>query len=117
MLEIKQQAVGRWIRSTMGDEAMTVRERLLRIIEEAIELGREYVTVEDIIKIVNREYDKEPGDPFQELGGLMVTILGYCDLVKVDPEFALDMEMARIHLPENIEKVREKQKMKKAMGL
>jgi len=71
--------VFRWVRDTFGEATFNPRERVLRFLEEAIELaqaeGIEYVQA---MRVLGHVYEKPSGDPALEVGGVGVTLLAYC---------------------------------------
>jgi len=75
-----QKRIRRWVESRLGMDAMDAHERATRSLEENNELGQSLgVTREEAHKIVDHVFDKEPGNPEQELGGAALTLLGCAD--------------------------------------
>ena len=57
------------------------QERLKRLLEEAVELAQsEDISKSEAQQIVEYVYSRPKGDPEQEVGGLCVCILAYCEL-------------------------------------
>ena len=76
----RQRAVLQWVSDTFGEPATAVEERVLRVLEEAVELAQaEGVTRDRARSVVDYVFSKPPGDPSQEVGGLGVTLLAYCE--------------------------------------
>lgn len=68
-----------WVESRFGREVLMNRqERARRLVEEAIELAQaEKVDSLEVLKIAARVYDRPPGEPRQEFGGVLLTALAY----------------------------------------
>jgi hypothetical protein len=70
-----------WVRSTFGEKTCNVEERVLRFLEEAIELAQaEDIPIHRIIQLAEYVYGKQKGDFSQEVGGIGITLLAYCEL-------------------------------------
>ena len=77
--ELQQEAF-EWARACFGDRAMGLKERAMRVLEEAIELAQaEGIEIERVRHLVDHVYAKPPGDAAQEVGGISVTLLCYCE--------------------------------------
>ena len=77
--EQRQRIVERWTVRTFGPEMMTPHERVLRVLEEALELAQaEGLPVLETTRMVDYVYARPAGAPAQEVGGLRLTILAYC---------------------------------------
>lgn len=102
----RQQAVVEFVRETFGDaeewskdhaSAMNTDERISRFVEEAIELAQsENMTIEQVKTIVDYVYSKPKGEPFQEVGGVGVTLLSYCGHRGISADFAEVTEFERV---------------------
>ena len=76
----RQRATFQWVADTFGAPSTVSIERAFRVLEEAAELAQaEGMTVERAIDIVRYVFGKPAGDPAQEVGGLGVTLLAYCE--------------------------------------
>ncbi len=76
----RQMLCHQWV-STVRSEAIAnnLQERVKRIIEEAIELAQaEGLPLEMIFRIAQRTYGRPAGKPEQEVGGMMTTLMTYC---------------------------------------
>lgn len=107
-----QQRVAPWMDACFGAEISGDRlERGDRFIEEAIELlqANGYPR-ERIGLLVDYVYDREPGDPVQEVGGVMVTLAAYCLALRMDMHLAGETELGRVWT--KIDKIRAKQAAK-----
>ncbi len=91
-------------------------ERGDRLLEEVLELlqahGYDKARVPTLVDYV---FSRPVGDPAQEVGGVMVTLAGYCWVAGLDMHAAGDAELARINQPEVMDKIRRKQEAKNAL--
>lgn len=91
-------------------------ERGDRLLEEVLELlqahGYDKARVPTLVDYV---FGRPVGDPTQEVGGVMVTLAGYCWVAGLDMHAAGDAELARINQPEVMAKIRAKQEAKNAL--
>ena len=77
--EQRQRTVADWTVRTFGPEMMTPHERVLRVLEEALELAQaENLPAAETTRLADYVYSRPAGDPAQEVGGLRLTILAYC---------------------------------------
>lgn len=92
---IRQRGVFQWVRETFGDPSTAPSERVKRVLEEAVELAQaEGMTQDHALAIVGYVFGKPKGDPAQEVGGLGVTLLAYCEArgLSADAEEAREFE-------------------------
>lgn len=117
-LDELQTRVGRWVRTTFTDGALTDRwERAARVVEEAIELGQaEGLSDDDVYRLLKRVYARPAGHVEQEAGGLMVCLLAWAAGRDTSLAACALMEMERIETPQAIEKIRRKQSEKAVSG-
>lgn len=91
-------------------------ERGDRLLEEVLELlqskGYDRNRVATLVEYV---YGRPPGEPSQEVGGVMVTLGGYCWVAGLDMHADGERELARINQPEVMTKIRAKQEAKNAL--
>jgi hypothetical protein len=91
-------------------------ERGDRLLEEVLELlqshGYDRTRVATLVDYV---YSRPVGDPRQEVGGVMVTLAGYCWIAKIDMQAEGDRELARITQPDVMARIRAKQEAKAAI--
>lgn len=86
---------------------ITPKIRTLRALEEMMELAQaEGVTTEECDILKFQVWNKPPGDPKQEVGGVMVCMAGYAATKGLLLEECFWDEYERIITPEIIEKVR-----------
>jgi hypothetical protein len=98
--------------------AISQLERARRFFEEATELAQAAgMSREDAHRLVDYTYDKEPGDPFQEVGGVMVTLVVLAERLNINTYIAGWTEIDRCHQPEIMEKIRRKRVTKELHGL
>lgn len=71
-----------WAVRSFGPIAQNVDERAARIAEEAIEIAQvEGVPLDTIKRIADRVYSRPAGERWQEIGGTMIGILSYAEIV------------------------------------
>ena len=110
--EAFQSEVARWMEACFGLTIMRDKlERGDRFLEEALELlqSGDYPP-ERITALVNYVYGRPKGEPYQEVGGVMVTLAAYCWAHDLPRQAAGDTELARVWT--KIEKIRAKQAAK-----
>lgn len=112
-----QQRVGPWLVECFGEQvALDVQERCDRFLEEALEKVQAYgYDPARIATLVNYVFNRPVGDPFQEAGGVMVTLAALCWATGVDLHAAAETELGRILQPEVMEKIRKKQASKRGL--
>ncbi len=91
-------------------------ERGDRLLEEVLELlqahGYDSARVPTLVDYV---FGRPVGEPVQEVGGVMVTLAGYCWVAGIDMHAAGDAELARINQSDVMAKIRAKQEAKNAL--
>lgn len=91
-------------------------ERGDRLLEEVLELlqahGYDKARIPTLVDYV---FGRPVGEPAQEVGGVMVTLAGYCWVAGLDMHAAGDAELARINQPDVMAKIRDKQEAKNAL--
>jgi hypothetical protein len=91
-------------------------ERGDRLLEEVLELlqakGYDRTRVATLVDYV---YGRPVGEPAQEVGGVMVTLAGFCWVAGLDMHEAGEHELTRINQPEMMEKIQRKQQAKNAL--
>jgi len=113
----RQQAVVEFCIATFGAVTMNTQERISRVVEETLELAQsENMTKEQVEVLVNYVFSRPKGEPFQEAGGLGVTLLAYCGHVGISADFAEVTEFERV-LKVDRETMRSRQKAKVAAGV
>lgn len=109
-IEMFQNAIRTWCVDCFGKTtADDATERNWRFLEEALELVQSLGgTADDAHKLVDYVFNREPGDPGQEVGGTMVTLAALCSASNIDIGEASVAELYRITRPEMMEKIRGK---------
>lgn len=92
-----QERVREWVSDTFSEEVLfDVMERCFRFVEEAIELGQSLgMSREDMYRQITYTYGRPPGDPTQEIGGVMVTVNAMATAIGVDLLQAAETELSR----------------------
>ncbi|HDS1602011.1 hypothetical protein I5V52_01265 [Stenotrophomonas maltophilia] len=91
-------------------------ERGDRLLEEVLELLQAHnYDKTRVATLVDYVFGRPVGEPAQEVGGVMVTLAGYCWVAGLDMHAAGDAELARINQPEVMAKIRAKQEAKNAL--
>lgn len=100
MEEIKsfQERVDPWLLQCFGESISRNKlERNHRFIEESIELVQSLgCTKEDVLMLVDYVFDRPLGDPYQEVGGVMVTLAALCLANDLDMHDDGEIELNRI---------------------
>lgn len=104
-----QHRVKPWMLACFGEEISNDKaERNHRFIEEALELIQANGTTRnEAHQLVDYVYNRSPGEPYQEIGGVMVTLAALCLAINLNMHGAGDAELKRIW--EKIDKIRAKQ--------
>ncbi len=88
-----------------------VEERSHRFLEEALELAQSSgATKEDALALVEYVFSRPEGEPYQETGGVLVTLAALTSTLSIDMVSAGESELARNW--SRIEKIRAKQALK-----
>jgi len=111
----RQSLVAAWSRRVLGDKAaFDVRERALRVLEEAIELAQACgVDVEAAHKLVDYVFARPVGNTAQEIAGLFVTAYSCAAAIGVEADAVFSEEWERIQRPEVIRKIQRRQHEKR----
>ncbi|MGQ5267717.1 hypothetical protein [Xanthomonas arboricola] len=112
-----QAGVSRWMGECFLPSLYSnMTERGDRLLEEVLELlqsnGYDPARVQTLVQYV---YGRPVGDPAQEVGGVMVTLAGYCSIAGLNMHDEGARELARITQPEVMAKIRRKQEAKNAL--
>ena len=112
-----QQRVADWMQQAFIPSLYSnMTERGDRLLEEVLELlqahGYDQARVATLVQYV---FGRPAGEPAQEVGGVMVTLAGYCFIAGLDMHAAGEAELARIGRPEVMAKIRAKQEAKNAL--
>lgn len=113
-----QARVAGWMQACFGPAISADRqERNHRFLEEALELVQACgATDGEAHQLVDYVFGRPAGERQQEVGGVMVTLAALCLAHGLDMHQAAETELARILSPDVLERIREKQKRKPAIG-
>jgi hypothetical protein len=114
-----QPRVGDWLHRTFDPDTISNRtERVMRFLEEAMELGQALGIMPDQnAKIAEYVYGRPVGEPHQEVGGTMITLAALCHVFGLDMLAEGERELARIDTPEMRAKIAAKQVSKRMFGM
>lgn len=109
-----QTRVQDWLLKCFGEAiSKDVVERNDRFLEESMELIQSLdYTADRAHALVDYVFGRPKGEPFQECGGVMVTLAALCSATELDMTANGETEYNRINTPEMIEKIRKKQASK-----
>lgn len=114
-----QKRVGSWMEQTFPPEVRTDRiERAMRFLEEATELCQSIgLSREKAGVVLDYVFGRPVGEPWQEVGGSMVTLAALCEAIGQDMAACGEREFARIDTPEMRAKIAAKQVSKRLFGM
>lgn len=114
MFKSFQARVGTWLMACFGrkisEDKLERGDRLLEEVLELLQCGG--YPPERVAALTEYTYGRPPGDPPQEVGGVMVCLAAYCETFGIDLQDAAETEYARIMQPEIMLKIRRKQAAK-----
>ena len=112
-LEQLQDHIGIWMQEVLPGPT-TTKERALRFLEEAIELVQALgLTQEDIQRTGEMVFERPAGEPSQEVGGVVSTLLALTNHLKVSAHAAALAEIERMDTPEVKARVQARQAEKR----
>jgi hypothetical protein len=107
-----------WLSATFHPVFLEPPERVIRLLEEALELYQsEGASRAKAHALIDYVFDRPVGDPFQELGGVMICAAGYAAVKGFALFEAWITEQERIVDPEMILKIRAKHAAKPVTSL
>ena len=113
----RQRTVYAWAAATFGAATMSPVERALRLVEEVVELAQAEGLAPELVRaVLDHVYAKPPGDRAQEVGGVGVTLLAYCEARGLSADAEEARELARV-LAIDPERFRERHNIKAAAGI
>ncbi|WP_318300442.1 hypothetical protein [Stenotrophomonas maltophilia] len=117
LLQTFQAGVAEWMGQCFLPSLYSdMTERGDRLLEEVLELlqahGYDRARMPTLVDYV---FGRPVGEAVQEVGGVMVTLAGYCWVAGIDMHAAGDAELARINQPDVMAKIRAKQEAKNAL--
>lgn len=109
-----QTKVGAWCIKCFGlTVAQNKLERNHRFLEESLELVQSLgCSKEEALMLVDYVFSRPIGEPYQEVGGVMVTLAALCEPNFIDLQRSAELEYNRINSPDVIDKIRVKQATK-----
>lgn len=108
-MRVWQRLVARWSVLVFGDRHIHTSVRVLRLLEEVVELAQaEHVGPETVFAVVRQVYDRPRGVAAEELGGVTICLAAYAETAGMDLEEAFWDEFERIMDPAIMERVRER---------
>jgi len=112
----KQSRVARWLDLVFTEaEIVDWRERVLRFVEEAIELAQAvHLDAATLHRLVDYVYSRPVGEVSQEVAGCLVTLYAAAHSLGVDSDEVFEDEFKRIHRPEVLARIRRRQSEKRA---
>lgn len=104
-----QERVKEWLLICFGEEISNDKnERNHRFLEESLELVQSLgCTISEAHQLVDYVFNREIGEPTQEVGGVIVTLAALCSASNINLQECGETELARIWT--KVEKIREKQ--------
>jgi hypothetical protein len=111
-LESYQSRVNDWMQTCFGATiSADEKERNHRFLEEALELVQSSgCTKFEALQLVDYVYSREIGLPFQEVGGVAVTLNALCLAQGIDCAYAAETELSRVWT--KVDQIRAKQASK-----
>jgi NTP pyrophosphatase (non-canonical NTP hydrolase) len=92
-----QARVREWVVTRLGLAAMDPHERVMRLLEETVELAQTLnVTRDEALRVVNHVHDKALGSVEKELGAVAFTLLATAEGCHLSLGACLEMELVRI---------------------
>ena len=86
-----------WAIRSFGPIAQNEDERAARVAEEAIEIAQvEGVPIETIKRIADRVYSRPAGERWQEIGGTMIGMLSYAEIIGLSLAECTHREFQRV---------------------
>ena len=114
---IRQKSIYDWCVEAFAGEDSSPRIRMLRFIEEATELAQAHgLSQTEVEYVVSYVFGRPVGEPYQEVGGVMVTLNCYCEAAGISLVDAEQDEIARVN-SKPLEHFQKRQREKTASGL
>lgn len=107
-----QSKVKPWLLACFGENvASDIIERNHRFLEESLELVQSKgLTASEAHQLVDYVFNRPVGEPYQEVGGVMITLAALCLAAKLNMHDAGETELKRIWT--KIDQIRQKQAAK-----
>lgn len=113
----RQRSIFQWAIEALGLEDCTPRVRMLRFVEEAVELAQvQGLKPAEVHRLVDYVFARPVGKLEQEVGGVSVTLHAFCESIGIR---LVDCEQDEIHRINSkpIEHFRKRQREKMEAGL
>jgi hypothetical protein len=115
--DARQKQIFDWAVRCFGEIATDLQERVRRQLEEALELAQaEKLDKQEAHDLIEYVYSRPHGEPKQEVGGILITLLAYCEAKGISAEQCEVVELTRI-LSKSEEHFRERQNAKAESGV
>ena len=113
-----QRGVRVWMRKVFSKKTQeNQRERAYRFLEEALELFQSLDMEQgEAHELVRYVFGRPKGEPFQEVGGVMITLAALCNATDIIMELAGEAELSRVNDPEIIAKIMSKRATRAVPG-
>ncbi len=93
----RQKVITEWIQSTFGEAALSENERTLRFLEESLELVQAAgLPIEKARELLEYVYSRPAGVIGQEVGGVGISLLAFCEKFGISAEEEEDLEVERV---------------------
>lgn len=97
MRDGRQAVIQNWVKRELGPEDLDVHVRASRLVEEACEAAQAVGVPRDRLeRVLNHVYSRPAGNPYQEVGGVTVTLMGYAEVLGISITSAEIDEVKRI---------------------
>lgn len=115
--DLRQQIVNNWVATAFGKRFLVRRNRAERVLEEALELAQASDYPEHLAAaLVAKVYARPKGEIHQEIGGLSVCLLSFCQVEGLSADDCEVLEIERV-LSKPVDHFRRKLKDKLAAGI
>jgi NTP pyrophosphatase (non-canonical NTP hydrolase) len=107
------------IRSFGKDHVYDMPVRVLRLVEEVVELAQAHdIPYSQLHRLIDIVYDRPRGDPEQEIGGVMMVATLFCAVCGVEADEVFHRELRRVleKSPEHFAK-RNQEKIDLGLGI
>lgn len=112
-----QERNAEWMGAAFRDDPTDLAERVARFGEESLELQQSLgQSREDAHALVDYAFDREVGEPSQEVGGTMTTLALLAEVAGHDMDACGERELARCWTPEVLAKISRKRASRHGRG-
>jgi len=93
----RQAVVKAWIFRVFGGRTFSLRFRAERVLEEALELAQAAgYPQEKVAALTAKVYANPPGRIGQEVGGISISVLGFCEAAGISADECEEAELHRV---------------------